>query len=212
VGIVPLHPRAAAESFLAQFGQTLAIRPDGAFGALLRFNPDYTRSLSIVSNTGNSEEILRTQGSILKGAFSPRAPIFYALVSEVSHVSGAEHYSVGEVAMDSPSYTESPRLLAITLGTEAGNAIEVVRATYPVDLDFSISPDGRMLAYTLLEPFPGIPDPSAPLSRSGQAIMASQVWLVDLQDGLPIPDGQSGSHRWRERRLPLGSSALAWIP
>jgi hypothetical protein len=212
VGIVPLHPRAAAESFLAQFGQTLAIRPDGAFGALLRFNPDYTRSLSIVSNTGNSEEILRTQGSILKGAFSPRAPIFYALVSEVSHVSGAEHYSVGEVAMDSPSYTESPRLLAITLGTEAGNVVEVVRATYPVDLDFSISPDGRMLAYTLLEPFPGIPDPSAPLSRSGQAIMASQVWLVDLQDGLPIPDGQSGSHRWRERRLPLGSSALAWIP
>lgn len=219
VGIVPLHPRAAAESFLAQFGQTLAIRPDGAFGALLRFNPDYTRSLSIVSNTGNSQEILRTQGSILKGAFSPQAPIFYALVSEVSHVGGAEHDSVGEVALDFPSYTESPRLLAITLRPadatqeEAGKAIEVVRADYPVDLDFSISPDGRMLAYTLLESFPGVPDdPSAPLSRSGQAIMASQVWLVDLQDGLPIPDGQRDSHRWQERRLPLGSSTLAWIP
>ncbi len=186
VGIVPLHPRAAAESFLAQFGQTLAIRPDGAFGALLRFNPDYTRSLWIVSNTGNSQEILVAEGSIGVGAFSSVAPVFYGLVNQI----------------DPETYTESPRLLAIHW--EEGRQTEVVRAEYPIGLDFSLAPDGRTLAYALLEPFQGLPDPLAPLSRSGQAIAASQVWLLDVEDGLPIPSSR--------RRLPLGSSMLAWIP
>ncbi len=200
VGIVPLRPRAAAESFLAQFGQTLAIRPDGAFGALLRFNPDYTRSLFVVSNSGTIEEILVTEGSIVKGAFSPKAPVFYGLVSE------ADIAGNGEVG--SLTYTESLRLLAMVFGSggpgQAGKIVEVVRANYPLELDFSLSPDGRLLAYTLLEPLPHIPDPWAPLSRSGQAILTAQVWLVDLQDGLPIPNSR--------RRLPLNSSALAWIP
>ncbi|WP_244350977.1 hypothetical protein [Thermostichus vulcanus] len=186
VGIVPLHPRAAAESFLAQFGQTLAIRPDGAFGALLRFNPDYTRSLWIVSNTGNSQEIWVAEGSIGVGAFSTTAPVFYGLVNEI----------------DPETYTESPRLLAIDW--EEGRQTEVVRAEYPIGLDFSLAPDGRTLAYTLLEPFQGLPDPLAPLSRTGQAIASSQVWLLDVEDGLPIPSSR--------RRLPLGSSMLAWIP
>jgi len=201
VGIVPLQPRAAAESFLAQFGQTLAIRPDGAFGALLRFNPDYTRSLFIVSNTGTSEEIWVTEGSVTKGAFSPRAPVFYGLVSEAEFV--------GEGALASLAYTESPRLLAVVFGSggaaPAGKTVEVGRADYPFELDFSLSPDGRLLAYTLLEPLQEeIPDPWAPFSRTGQAIRSGQVWLVDLQDGLPIPNSR--------RRLPLSSSALAWIP
>lgn len=186
VGIVPLHPRASAESFLAQFGQTLAIRPDGAFGALLRFNPDYTRSLWIVSNTGNSQEILVAEGSIGVGAFSATAPVFYALVNQI----------------DPETYSESPRLLAIPW--EEGGQIEVVRAEYPMGLDFSLAPDGRTLAYTLLEPVQGVPDPLAPLSRTGQAIARAQVWLLDLENGLPIPSSR--------RRLPLGSSMLAWIP
>ncbi|MEN9225029.1 MAG: Ig-like domain-containing protein [Thermostichus sp. HHBFW_bins_43] len=186
VGIVPLHPRASAESFLAQFGQTLAIRPDGAFGALLRFNPDYTRSLWIVSNTGNSQEILVAEGSIGVGAFSSVAPVFYSLVSQI----------------DPETYTESPRLLAINW--EEGSQTEVVGAEYPIGLDFSLAPDGRALAYTLLEPFQGLPDPAAPLSRSGQAIASSQVWLVELEQGQPIPGSR--------RQLPLASSMLAWIP
>ncbi|MFS8900655.1 hypothetical protein NW845_04640 [Synechococcus sp. H60.2] len=202
VGIVPLHPRAAAESFLAQFGQTLAIRPDGAFGALLRFNPDYTRSLFIVSNTGTSEEIWVTEGSVAKGAFSPRAPVFYSLVSEVE-VTGNQ----GELALQ--GYSESSRLLAIVFSSggaaQAGKIAEMARADYPFELDFSLSPDGRLLAYTLLQPLQEeIPDPWAPLSRSGQAIRSAQVWLLDLQDGLPLPNSR--------RRLPLSSSALAWIP
>ncbi|MGQ9838888.1 MAG: hypothetical protein ACUVRV_13225 [Cyanobacteriota bacterium] len=186
VGIVPLHPQAAAESFLAQFGQTLAIRPDGAFGALLRFNPDYTRSLWIVSNTGSSQEILVAEGSIGVGAFSATAPVFYALVNQI----------------DPETYAESPRLLAIPW--EEGSQIEVVRAEYPIELDFSLAPDGRILAYTLLEPFQGVPDPLAPLSRTGQAIASAQTWLLEVENGLPIPSSR--------RRLPLGSSTLAWIP
>lgn len=186
VGIVPLHPRAAAESFLAQFGQTLAIRPDGAFGALLRFNPDYTRSLWVVSNTGNSQEIWVAEGSVGVGAFSSVAPVFYSLVNQI----------------DPETYTESPRLLAINW--EEGSQTEVVQAEYPIGLDFSLAPDGRTLAYTLLEPFQGLPDPAAPLSRTGQAIASSQVWLVELERGQPILSSR--------RRLPLGSSALAWIP
>ncbi|MEN9211255.1 MAG: hypothetical protein Q6K35_00410 [Thermostichus sp. DG02_4_bins_136] len=188
VGIVPLHPRAAAESFLAQFGQTLAIRPDGRFGALLRFNPDYTCSLWIVSNTGNSQEILVVEGSIGVGAFSPAAPVFYSLVNKI----------------DPETYTEFPQLLA--MNWEEDRQIEVVRAEYPTGLDFSLAPDGRTLAYTLLEPFQeGVSDPSAPLSRSGQAIASSEVWLLDVEeDGQPIFSSR--------RRLLLGSSTLAWIP
>ncbi len=186
VGIVPLHPKASAESFLAQFGQTLAIRPDGAFGALVRFNSDYTRSLWIVSNTGTSQEILVAEGSIEGGSFSPTAPVFYSLVNTV----------------DPETYTESPRLVAIHW--EKNQQLEVVRAEYPTGLDFSLAPDGRALAYTLLEPGQGVPDPWAPLSRSGQAIATSQVWLVEVEEGIPILTSR--------RRLPLGSSLLAWVP
>ncbi len=182
LAIIPLTP-AVTETFLPEFGQILAIKSDGTAGAMIKFNPDFTRSLWIVNNVGSRQEILKTEGSILGGQFAPSGSIFYCLVTQLSLI----------------DYTESPRLLAIDW--EAGEQTELVTAEFPTELDFSVAPDGRQLLYTLLDPAPGALNPRAPLSRTGQAIATGQVELMDLKDRTqPI------------QSLEISAAAVKWVP
>ncbi len=163
ISILSLQEQGEAETFLAQFGQALAIKGDGSEAAMVKFNPDYSRSLWIVSNTGDSQELLTTEGSFLAGEFAPAEPIFYTLVTQ----------------RDPEDFTESPQLLA--LNWETGDRQTLVRAPFPLELDFSLAPDGRSLIYSVLRPSQGVPDPRAPIGPTGQSIAEGQLWWLDLE-------------------------------
>ena len=183
VSVLSLEKDEESESFLARFGQALDIKADGSEAAMVKFNPDYSRSLWIVSNTGDSQEILSTEGSYLGGEFAPADPVFYALVTE----------------RDPEDFTESPQLLA--LNWETGERRTLIRAPFPTELDFSLSPDGRSLVYSVLQPSQGVPDPRAPIGPTGQSIADGQLWWLDLQqaDALAEP-------------LEIAGAGVTWVP
>ncbi|MDX2271489.1 MAG: hypothetical protein NW237_06000 [Cyanobacteriota bacterium] len=184
LSILPLDSSVAgsAADFLPQFGQAIAMQPDGSHAALVAFNPDYTRSLWIVSNTGRSQSVLTTDGGIVAGRFSPDGEIFYCLTHRRN-----------------PDYTESPLLLALHWQTQ--HSIPLVEAEFPTQLEFSLSPDGRSLVYSRLQPSEGIPNPRAPLSKTGQAIANSQIYRLDLTQDPPTP-----------QPLPPAGVNPVWIP
>ncbi len=183
LSILSLDQDEGAESFLAQFGQALDIKADGSEAAMVKFNPDYSRSLWIVSNTGDSQEILSTEGSYLGGEFAPADPIFYVLVTE----------------RDPEDFTESPQLLA--LNWQTGERRTLIRAPFPTELDFSLAPDGRSLVYSVLQPSQGVPEPRAPIGPTGQSIADGQLWWLDLEqtDALAEP-------------LEISGAGVTWVP
>jgi hypothetical protein len=183
LAILPLDPSVPAETFLAQYGQVLAIKRDGSAAAMIKFNTDFTSSLWIVSNTGVTREVLSTEGSILAGEFAPTGTTFYCLVSRANPT----------------DLTESPELVA--LNWQTNTQIPIARANFPQELNFSVAPDGGSLLYSLLQPSDGVPDPKAPLSQIGQSIVDGQVWLLNLRD--PHPGSEP---------LEMAGVNVAWIP
>jgi hypothetical protein len=185
LAILPIEKGAEEEEFLAQYGQAIALRSDGAYAALVKFGADYIRQLWIVSNTGGVNfQVLATEGSILAGEFDPTRPILYVVTT----------------LLNPENFTESPRLLA--LNWEDQTETELLSADYPLELDFNLSPDGRSLAYALLQPSQGIPDPRSPLSQTGQTIATGDLGWMDLTGaGSPQP-----------QLLSFSGASLAWIP
>lgn len=183
ISILSLQGEMEAESFLAQFGQALAIKGDGSEAAMVRFNPDYSRSLWIVSNTGDSQELLTTEGSFLAGEFAPAEPIFYTLVTQ----------------RDPDDFTESPQLMA--LNWQTGEQQTLIRAPFPLELDFSLAPDGRSLIYSVLKPSRGVPDPQAPIGPTGQSIAEGQLWWLDLEQPEALAEP-----------LQISGAGVIWVP
>ncbi len=185
LAILPLEQEAGEAEFLAQYGQAIALRSDGAYAALVKFGTDYIRQLWIVSNTGGvNVQVLTTEGSILAGEFDPTRPILYVLTT----------------LLNPENFTESPRLLA--LNWEDQTETELLTAEYPLELDFNLSPDGRSLAYALLQPSQGVPDPRSPLSQTGQTIATGDLGWMDLTTpASPQP-----------QLLSFSGASIAWIP
>ncbi|AFY60572.1 hypothetical protein [Synechococcus sp. PCC 6312] len=85
LAIVPLTKQQQAEllSFLPQYGMVLAFSPDGRDAAMVKFNPDFTRSLYLVNSQGQAKELLKTTGSLLSAAFDPRGKVLYCLMTRL---------------------------------------------------------------------------------------------------------------------------------
>ncbi|NJK63870.1 MAG: hypothetical protein HC921_15355 [Synechococcaceae cyanobacterium SM2_3_1] len=185
LAILPLAQEAGEKEFLAQYGQAIALRSDGTYAALVKFGTDYIRQLWIVSNTGGVNfQVLATEGSILAGEFDPTRPILYVVTT----------------LLNPNNFTESPRLLA--LNWEEQTETELLTAEYPLEMDFNLSPDGRSLAYALLQPSQGVPDSRSPLSQTGQTIAIGDLGWMDLTtSGSPQPQA-----------LGFSGASVAWIP
>lgn len=186
----PPPPTSGAAEYFAQYGQALAIKPDGSAAAMISFQTDYTRTLSILSNTGRSFPILTTQGSILAGQFAPAASVFYCLTTRPDPV----------------TFSESPSLLAIDWVT--GVTQELIQVQFPNELDFEVSPDGRQVAATILTPSQGIPDPKAPVSQVGQSIAKGTLQLMLLDHDRVHPAAVSPD----QNAQTWSGASVGWIP
>lgn len=85
LAIVPLteHQQGELLSFLPQYGMVLAFSPDGRNAAMVKFNPDFTRSLYLVNSQGQAKELLKTTGSLLSAVFDPRGKVLYCLMTRL---------------------------------------------------------------------------------------------------------------------------------
>ncbi|MGI0490035.1 hypothetical protein ACN4EK_31915, partial [Pantanalinema rosaneae CENA516] len=77
LALLPLYPDAKPLDFLPKFGMVLSFSRDGSLAAMLKFNPDRTRSLFLVTNQGTQKELLKTNGSVLSAQFDPTRQTLY---------------------------------------------------------------------------------------------------------------------------------------
>lgn len=191
ISVVPLAPNVPTETFLAQYGQALSIRSDGTQAAMVQFNPDFSRSIWVVSHLGNEVEVISVEGSVLSGAFSTADTVLYLLATD----------------LDPDTLNESPVLLALNWRT--GQQIPLVEVPFPAELDFAISPDGRTLVYSIMQPSTGIPQANSPISITGQSIAAAQLWALDVSQ---MRDWQALGEIPAPQPLGIPGVGVAWIP
>ncbi|PZD70422.1 hypothetical protein C1752_12975 [Acaryochloris thomasi RCC1774] len=132
IALLPLEKQQTGEplGFLPQFGVVLSFAPDGTAATMLRFNPDYSRSLFLVTNQGIQKELLKTKGSILKTAFGPQKQFLYGLLTQVQP---------GE------EYIENPYLAKIDL--ESGQLTRLLNLLPQERTNISLAPDGSALLF-----------------------------------------------------------------
>lgn len=85
LAIVPLtdQQQRGLLSFLPQYGLVLAFSADGRNAAMVKFNPDFTRSLYLVNSQGQAKELLKTTGSLLSATFDPHGKVLYCLLTRL---------------------------------------------------------------------------------------------------------------------------------
>jgi hypothetical protein len=188
LAILPLQPNADPLDFLPKFGTVLGFSRDGLAAAMLKFNPDYTKSLFLVTNQGKQQEVVKTTGSILSAQFDPDAKTLYCLLTNL--VPGA-------------TFREQPYLAAVDLqaiqkGAPADQSLHpLVLLPNQRDIQVSLSPDGLALLF----------DQTASDDRdqaNRQAIANSRLWLLPLsRDWKTKTDPQA---------LPMPGFHPRWLP
>lgn len=211
LGILPLEQDPEPLDFLPQFGRILSFAPDGTQAALVRFNPNYTRSLFWVNNQGQQKELWVTDGSILSATFDPSQTILYGLITTL---------------LPGEEYQEEPLILAIDLKTltqptpesqaappDSTQAImPLLRIPDQRDVFISLAPDGLGILFDQLDlatTSEEDTDPSKPRSEDNRIIHNSRLWLLPL-----IPDRFQDNNPTlpNPEPLPLRGLRPHWIP
>jgi len=177
--------------FFPQYGRIMGFTNDGGAAVMVKFNIDYTRSMVLVPNTGEPQELLKTTGSILQAQFDSTGRYLYCLLTEL--IEGEE-------------YVERPYILVLDLETKQSK--ELLRFDRsPLDLQMSVSPDGQAILFDRLLTNPQAIRPNVPLTNSGEAIDKSELWalfpLVDIDGELAQP---------QPTQLPLNGFRPRWLP
>lgn len=177
--------------FFPQYGRVMGFTQDGRAAVMVKFNSDYTRSMVVVPNIGEPQEILRTSGSILDAEFDPSGRYIYALVTEL---------------LEADEYIEQPYILALDLETQ--DSQELVRfQRSSLDLNMSLAPDGQAILFDRLSIVPPNERPDAPLTSSGGAIETSELWIL-----FPLVNAQGELTRPQPEQLPLDGFNPQWLP
>ena len=119
--------------FLPKFGTVLGFASDGSAAALVKFNGDFTRSLFVVTPSGETE-LARIQGSILRAEFTPDNRVLYALVTQ---------------RVEDENYREQPYIGAFDLKTKALSPLLLLPEQLDIALD--LSPDGAALLFDQID-------------------------------------------------------------
>ncbi|NCJ07713.1 hypothetical protein GS597_14575 [Synechococcales cyanobacterium C] len=189
LAIIPLAAETDAQplDFLPQFGTVLSFRADGAAAAMVKFNPDFTRSLFLVTTQGTQTELLRTEGSILQAAFGSQGKILYGVFTRL---------------LPGEEYREQPYLGAVDLETQTLHAL--LDLPGQPDLTFSLAADGTALLFDLAIPLAGQQQaPETLTTERGSAIASSQLWWLPLDE--------SGLTAAQPQRLAAGLNPV-WLP
>lgn len=189
LAILPLEPNAKPLEFLPKFGIVLSFARDGSQAAMVKFNPDRTRSLFLVTNQGTEKELLRTQGSVKRAIFDPTKQFLYCILTELK--------------IDGELYREDPYLAVVDLKT--GKETPLVKMPNQWDVQLSLSPDGVGLLFdqTLSQPAEAIT--SEKIIQSDRAISTSRLWFLPIDPTNPTAKPQLES-------LPLPGLQPRWLP
>jgi dipeptidyl aminopeptidase/acylaminoacyl peptidase len=175
--------------FLPQYGLVQAFSPDGSQAAMVKFNPDYTRDLFLVTNQGEQKQLLKTTGSILSCQFDPTSPTLYCLLTQL---------------VSREQYVEQPYLVAIDLKTAQQKPLLTLPAGQR-NVEMSLSPDGLGLLFDEVEAVVNTSitlPPNTLKTDDGEAIANSSLWL------LPISDQTTD----KPEQLPLVGFHPRWLP
>jgi len=195
--ILPLKPNAKPLEFLPKFGQVLGFARNGSAAAMLKFNPDGTRSLFVVNNQGQEQEIYRTPpfGNIISAEFDPSNSVLYCLITEV---------------LDHPEiYQEQPYIVAIDIKTK--QVVPFVILPNQQEINISLSPDGLALLFDQTVIKTGELDDAEQSTKTqgGDTIKTSRIWILPLVIDTPT-DGSKPQVKPEE--LPFLGFQPQWLP
>ena len=195
--ILPLKPDAKPLEFLPKFGRVLGFANDGSAAAMLKFNPDGTRSLFIVNNQGQEQELYRTPpfGNIVSAEFDPSNSLLYSLITEV---------------LDNPEvYKEQPYIVAIDIKTK--QVVPFVILPNQQEINISLSPDGLALLFdqTVIGIGESNDSSQATKTQAGDTIKTSRIWILPLMIDTPT-DGSKPQVKPEE--LPFFGFHPQWLP
>ncbi|NJK36452.1 MAG: hypothetical protein HC835_03590 [Oscillatoriales cyanobacterium RM2_1_1] len=193
--IVPLKPDAEPLEFLSKFGQVLSFARDGSAATMVRFNPDGTRSLFLVTTQGEERELYRTPpfGNILSAEFDPNHNALYCLLTELLDTQA--------------EYQEQPYIALINLETD--KLLPLIILPEQQEINMSLAPDGLALlfdqAVTATADVNGFEE--APRTVGGDRINTSRLWLLPLELTL-----NQGKPQLQPEELPFPGYSPAWLP
>ncbi|WP_299486467.1 hypothetical protein [Acaryochloris sp. IP29b_bin.137] len=155
--------------FLPKFGMVLSFARDGSAATMIKFNPDFTKSLFLVTTQGQQTELLKTTGSILRATFDPKKQFLYCLLTQVS--SGEE-------------YIEIPYLATIDLATQ--KETRLLNLPNQRDTTMALAPDGSALLFDqAIEASPDYPESSQ--TNQGSLVTTSNLWILPLDSSNQQP-------------------------
>ncbi len=135
IAILALEPSVPPLDFLPRFGSLLNFSPSGQRAATVAFNKDFTRSLYLVTNSGDQIELARIKGSVLSAQFDPLEQKLYCLLTQID---------------DSQTYfQEEPYLAVVELASK--QVRKIADLPQQRNLQMHLSPDGKYLAISSAE-------------------------------------------------------------
>ncbi|WP_267383297.1 TolB family protein [Cyanobacterium sp. uoEpiScrs1] len=192
VGIVSLNSDGEASEFLTGYEKSLGFSADGKQMLLVRDNRDYTRSLVLINQNKQKQELFRTLYPIIDCEFEPREKkLLYCLKTDL-------------VEEKKGKYREEPFLSVIDI--EKTMDFPLLALPNYRDVQLSMSPDGVALLFDQV--VTAVPSSTNDLITSEQQGIANgQVWL------LPLPElkGSDKTLKIKPEELEIGFKPQ-WLP
>lgn len=186
----PNSEKAKPLEFFPKYGKILNFTRDGSAAVMVKYNSDYTRSLDLVPNQGEAQEILKTKGSILSAQFDPTGRILYCVLTDL---------------IEGEKYKEVPYLAAFNLASPKFQRLFEVNSPQP-DLTAHLSPDGLSLIFDRLETAPPGKNTNTPRTSSGTAIVSGRLWWLLLSET------ENGTLDVEGEELPIVGFFPRWLP
>ncbi len=191
LSVLPLNPSQASQAldFLPQYGKVLSFTRDGGAAAMVKYNPDYTRSLFWVTNQGVQKQLFKTTGSILDAQFDPQQKTLYCLLTKV-------------LPSQKQEYNELPYLAKIELKT--AKLTPLLELPGPRDLQLSVAADGSGILFDQVVST-SQPATSPVLTEQGETILTSRLWLLPLLSS-------DNTEAKQPQAIPLSGFDPQWLP
>jgi hypothetical protein len=186
VAILPLTERSGDASkplgFFPEYSKVFGFTRDGSAAVMVKYNPDFTESLYLVPSQGEHRELYRSPGSILSASFDPTGRRLYCLMADVVKETVQETAQQNVRIKEGSEVTKEIPYIAL-IDLESGKLKRLLKFAAPgLDVQVSVSPDGRALMFDQLQTAELSPGRDANTNRlknsSGDSIVSGRLWLL----------------------------------
>lgn len=190
VAMVPLYGDAKGKpiDFWPKFDQILHFARDGSAALMAQNNPDSTRSLYLLSNQGQEQELLKVGGYLLDTEINPSTQTVYCLYTTFNR-----------------SQTASFDLHISAIELDTGKEQRLITIPKQSSGTLSLAPDGSALLYEKVT-VTDKPSQSVVRDSVGQTVTDSQIWLYPLSDTHAV-----SPKKQKPQKLLAGIQPL-WLP